>query len=97
MTAARMPNSVPNATADARKFPRKPAQKPWLALGISRSTYYYRRQKKAREQAALAAAMAQRQAMFDRLEWMLAELRADLDRVMGTHAEAAAIFANVLG
>jgi hypothetical protein len=68
--------------------PRKPAQKPWLALGISRSTYYYRRQKKAREQAALAAAMAQRQAMFDRLEWMLAELRADLERVAGTHAEA---------
>ena len=33
--------------------PRKPAQKPWLAEGISRSTYY-RRRKQGRERAALA-------------------------------------------
>src|SRR5262249_2837384 len=37
--------------------PRKPAERPWLALGISRSTYY-RRRAKARSQAALTQAMA---------------------------------------
>ncbi|MGA3340867.1 MAG: hypothetical protein ABSD11_09600 [Methylocella sp.] len=40
-------------------MPRKPAQKPWLAEGISRSTWY-RRRAKAGEQAALAAATAAR-------------------------------------
>jgi hypothetical protein len=59
--------------------PRKPAARPWLALGISRSTYY-RRRAKAREQAALAQAMAAREAVLDRLAWQLAELRASLDR-----------------
>ena len=49
--------------------PRKPAQRPWLVLGISRSTYY-RRRAKARSQAALAA----REAVLDRLAWQLAEL-----------------------
>jgi hypothetical protein len=44
--------------------PRRPAQQPWLALGISRSTWY-RRRKKAREQAAPAA----REAVIDRLQW----------------------------
>jgi hypothetical protein len=60
--------------------PRKPAARPWLALGISRSTYY-RRRAKAREQAALAAATAAREAVLDRLQWQLAELRASLDRM----------------
>src|SRR5262249_979738 len=32
--------------------PRKPAERPWLALGISRSTTYYRRRAKARQQLA---------------------------------------------
>jgi hypothetical protein len=52
--------------------PRKPAQRPWLALGISGSNLV----PKAREQAALAAAMAAREAVLDRLAWQLAELRA---------------------
>ena len=38
--------------------PRKPAQRPWLAEGISKSTWY-RRRAKAREQAALGAQGAQ--------------------------------------
>ena len=46
--------------------PRKPAQRPWLALGISR-----RRRAKARERAALAQAMAAREAVLDRLRGSL--------------------------
>jgi hypothetical protein len=51
-----------------------------LGEGRSRSTWY-RRRPKARQQAEPSAAMAAREAMFDRLEWMLAELRAGLVRV----------------
>jgi hypothetical protein len=58
--------------------PRRPARRPWLALGISRSTYY-RRRAKAREQAAMAA----REAVLDRLQWQIAELRASLERQGG--------------
>ena len=47
-------------------MPRKSASKPWLAEGISRSTYY-RRRAKARQQAALAA-------VFDRFDWQIAGL-----------------------
>jgi hypothetical protein len=35
-------------------MPRRPAQRPWLAEGISRSAWYLRR-KQSRERAALAA------------------------------------------
>ena len=76
--------------------PRKPAARPWLALGISRSTYY-RRRAKAREQAAqaareavLAQAVAAREAVLDRLAWQIAELRASLDRCAIAHAVMAA-------
>ena len=65
--------------------PRKPAERPWLALGISRSTWY-RRRAKAREQAAVAA----REAVLDRLAWQLAELRANLDKCAVAHAAMAA-------
>ncbi len=51
--------------------PRKPAQRPWLALGSSRS------RAKAREQASVAA----REAVLDRLQWQLAELRANLEKI----------------
>jgi hypothetical protein len=64
--------------------PRKPAARPWLAEGVSRSTWY-RRRKAAREQAALAAAMAAREAVLDRLDWMVAELRLSLDRCVAAH------------
>src|SRR5262249_37153467 len=67
--------------------PRKPAERPWLALGISRSTYY-RRRAKAREQAALAQAVAAREAV--RLAWQLAELRANLDKIAQANAAMAA-------
>jgi hypothetical protein len=50
----------------------------WLAEGISRSTWY-RRQKKAREQAAAEVAAMMRQAALDRLEWQITQLRADLE------------------
>src|SRR5215467_9761182 len=65
--------------------PRKPAQRPWLALGISKSTYYRRRQKAA-EQAALAHAAT----VLDRLQWQVAELRASLDRCAAAHSIMAA-------
>jgi len=47
--------------------PRRPAQRPWLAEGVFRSTWY-RRRKQAREREALAARASQSQAMFDRAE-----------------------------
>jgi hypothetical protein len=59
--------------------------RPWLALGISRSTYY-RRRAKAREQAAQAHAAA----VFDRLAWQVAELRTHLDRLAAANAIMAA-------
>jgi hypothetical protein len=68
--------------------PRKPARRPWLAEGISRSTWY-RRKAKAREQAALAA----REAVFDRMAWQVAELRESLDRAAAFNA----IIGEVLG
>jgi hypothetical protein len=65
--------------------PRKPAERPWLALGISRSTWYWRRAQ-AREQAAMAA----REAVLDRLQWQIAELRASLDKIVVASAAMAA-------
>ena len=70
--------------------PRKPAQRPWLAMGISRSTWY-RRRKQAREREALAAAAAAREAVFARLDWQLAELRACIDRAAMANAVMAAM------
>jgi hypothetical protein len=66
-------------------MPRKPAQKPWLAEGISRSTWY-RRRAKAREQAALAAATAARLATLDRLDHQLSVLNAELERCAAIQA-----------
>jgi hypothetical protein len=60
-------------------------RRPWLAEGISRSTWY-RRKAKARQEAALAA----RAAVLDRLEWQVAELRAHLDRAAAFNAAMAA-------
>jgi len=45
--------------------PRKPAQKPWIAEGISRSTWY-RRSQKARQQASQAHVAI----VLDRLAWL---------------------------
>jgi hypothetical protein len=69
--------------------PRKPAERPWLALGISRSAYY-RRRAKARDAAAALAATAAREAVLDRLAWQIAELRASLEQCAAAHAAMAA-------
>jgi hypothetical protein len=61
-------------------MPRNPAQRPWLAEGVSRSTWY-RRRKQAREREALTVVAMAREAVFDRLDWQLARLRREhLDR-----------------
>ena len=72
--------------------PRRPAQKPWLAEGISRSTWY-RRKAKARERAALGQGLLWeadkgrvREVMFNRLAWQVAELRESLDKVAAFNA-----------
>ena len=66
--------------------PRKPAARPWLALGISRSTTWYRRRRKARQEACVRLTVAARAAVLDRLAWQIAELRASLDRCAVAHA-----------
>jgi hypothetical protein len=53
-------------------MPRKPAERPWLAEGISRSTWY-RRRAKAREQAVLAATLTRAEAFIRQLQAELAE------------------------
>jgi len=75
-------------------MPRRKAARPWLALGISRSTYY-RRRAKAREQAAAAQAMTMREAVFDRLDWQLARLRRELETAARFTDEGAAIIAEL--
>ena len=62
---------------------RKPAQKPWLALGVSRSTWY-RRRAKSRQQAAFAAT-------FDRAESFVRQLQRELTAAAGFGAVAASI------
>jgi len=75
-------------------MPRRPAQRPWLAEGISRSTWY-RRRKKARELAAAAQAAMARQSVLDRLEWQMTRLRADLETAAHFADEGAAILAEL--
>jgi|ERR1035437_9804719 hypothetical protein len=60
----------------------------------SRSTWY-RRQKKARKQAAAALAVMTRQAALDRLEWQITQLRADLEKAARFADEGAAILAEL--
>jgi hypothetical protein len=69
-------------------LPRKPAERPWLALGISRSNYYRRRQKAAQQAAQAHAAV-----VLDRLAWQIESLRASLDQCAVAHAAMAAEFA----
>ena len=75
-------------------MPRRKAARPWLSLGISRSTYY-RRRAKAREQAAAAQAVTVREAVFHRLDWQLAQLRGDLETAARFVDEGAAIIAEL--
>jgi len=44
---------------------------------------------KARQQATLAQAIAAREAMLDRLQWRLAKLRANLDKIAVANAAMA--------
>ena len=67
-------------------MPRRKAARPWLAEGISRSTWY-RRRKQARERQALTLVAKAREAVVDRLDWQMAcppvsKLGADLDHDM---------------
>jgi hypothetical protein len=62
--------------------PRPKAKQPWLAAGVSRSTWY-RRQKKASQHEAAVLAAAARQAALDRLEWQITQLRGDLQKAAG--------------
>ena len=64
-------------------MPRKPAERPWLAEGISRSTWY-RRRAKAHQEATLAAT-------FTRAEAFVADLQRELAEAARCHAIAAGI------
>jgi hypothetical protein len=63
-------------------MPRAPAQKPWLILGISRSTYY-RRRKRAQE----ARAAILRETVIARAASLAERLRADLERCAALNCE----------
>jgi hypothetical protein len=56
---------------------------------------YYRRRAKAREQAAAAFAATVREAVFDRLDWQLAQLRRELLTAARRADEGAAIIAEL--
>jgi hypothetical protein len=66
-------------------MPRRPAQKPWLAEGCSRSTWY-RRRKQARELAARQAAIVSFDRALARAEAFAAALARDLDRCAAIQA-----------
>ncbi len=76
--------------------PRKPAQRPWLAEGISRSTWY-RRRKQVREREVLTVVATVREAVFDRLNWQLARLRRELEMAARFADEGAAIITELAG
>ena len=71
-------------------MPRKPAERPWLALGVSRSTYY-RRRKQARERAALAFETNRRRLVLSRAEAFVADLQTELAEAARCQAIAAGI------
>jgi hypothetical protein len=67
--------------------PRRPAQQPWLAEGVSRSTWY-RRRTKARDAAFVRASL-------DRAESFAAALTRDLARCAALERESMAIIAEL--
>jgi hypothetical protein len=77
-------------------MPRRPAQRPWLAEGISRSTWY-RRRKQVREREALTVVATAREAVFDRLDWQLAQLRRGFETVARFADEGTAIITELAG
>jgi hypothetical protein len=64
--------------------PRRPAQQPWLAEGVSRSTWY-RRRKKARDAATVRASLDRASAALSR----------DLARCAALERESMAIIAEL--
>ena len=70
--------------------PRCPAQQPWLAEGVSRSTWYRRR-----ERAQQAAAVAYAHATLDRAEAFAAALTRSLARCAALERESMAILAEL--
>ncbi len=71
-------------------MPRRPAQKPWLALSISRSTYYRRRKRAQEAQAAILREIA-----IARAASLAERLRADLERCAALNYEVAAMLAEL--
>ena len=69
---------------------RRPAQRPWLAEGISRSTWY-RRRAKAREATARQCALASVERTFTRAQAFALQLVCDLERCAAAHGAMAAI------
>src|SRR5205807_986519 len=70
--------------------PRRPAQRPWLAEGFSRSTWY-RRKQGARQATAVACACA----TLERAEGFVAALTRDLARCAALERESMAILAEL--
>ena len=70
--------------------PRRPAQRPWLAESISRSTWY-RRKQRARQATAVACACT----TLERAEAFAAALTRDLDRCAALERETVAILAEL--
>jgi hypothetical protein len=70
--------------------PRRPAQRPWLAAGVSRSTWY-RRKQRARQARAVTCASA----TFDRAEAFAVALTRDLARCAALERESMAILAEL--
>jgi hypothetical protein len=71
-------------------MPRKPAERPWLAEGISRSTYY-RRKAKALQEAARSAESVRRLTLLSRAEAFTRQLQLDLAEAARCQAIAAAV------
>ncbi|PZR93752.1 MAG: hypothetical protein DLM68_00655 [Hyphomicrobiales bacterium] len=63
--------------------PRRSAQRPWLAEGVSRSTNGYRRRKRTQE----AASVARTRATLDHAEAFAAALTRDLARCAALERE----------
>jgi hypothetical protein len=71
-------------------MPSKPAERPWLAEGISRSTWY-RRRAKARSQATLAFETSRRRELLSCAEAFTGQLQVELAEAARRHAIAAEI------
>jgi hypothetical protein len=75
-------------------MPRKPAQRPWLAEGISRSTWY-RRRAKARQESAMAFELTRRRVLLSRAESFTRQLQAELAEAQRCQAIAAGIIGEI--